>query len=169
MALEFRELTLADEARCLAADYALRADDFRFLIHWSSERSWQEYIAYLQQLADGQDLPADRVRGDFWLVVDEQQQLVGRVSVRWALNEYLLNFGGHVGYAVLPEFRRRGHAVQILQMSLNRLRAGGVQRVLVTCNESNQASAAVIEKCGGVLEDKREENGELIRRYWISD
>lgn len=42
--------------------------------------------------------------------------------------------------------------------------------MLVTCDETNTASASVIERCGGVLEDVRAlEDGTAKRRYWIHD
>jgi predicted acetyltransferase len=41
--------------------------------------------------------------------------------------------------------------------------------VLVTCDEDNLASIAVIERCGGVLEDVRPDpDGAPKRRYWIA-
>jgi len=39
----------------------------------------------------------------------------------------------------------------------------GIDRVLVTCEQDNPASARTIERCGGVLEDERR----TLRRYWI--
>jgi predicted acetyltransferase len=46
-------------------------------------------------------------------------------------------------------------------------RALGLDKVLVTCNDSNLASARVIEKAGGVLEDVRDTEHGCTRRYWI--
>jgi predicted acetyltransferase len=44
----------------------------------------------------------------------------------------------------------------------------GVSAVLVTCDDSNVGSAAVIERCGGVLEKiALDEDGVAFRRYWI--
>jgi predicted acetyltransferase len=40
----------------------------------------------------------------------------------------------------------------------------GLDRVLVTCDEDNVASARTIERGGGVYEDSR--NGK--RRYWVA-
>ena len=41
--------------------------------------------------------------------------------------------------------------------------ASGIDRVLITCDDTNVASATVIERNGGVLEDLR--GGK--RRYWV--
>ena len=77
-------------------------------------------------------------------------------------------YGGHIGYVVLPSHRGRGHATEILRQSVERARAGGVDRVLLTCDDTNVASARVIERCGGALEAVvPDEDGHPMRRYWI--
>jgi predicted acetyltransferase len=57
----------------------------------------------------------------------------------------------------------------ILKLTLERARELGLERVLVTCDEDNIASAKIIELIGGVivffyLED---ETAVPKRRYWI--
>ncbi|MFD6812884.1 GNAT family N-acetyltransferase [Enteractinococcus coprophilus] len=47
-------------------------------------------------------------------MVEVDGEIIGRVSTRHKLNEYLLNFDGHIGYAIAPEFRGRGYTKQIL-------------------------------------------------------
>jgi len=76
--------------------------------------------------------------------------------------------GGHIGYGVLREHRRRGYATEILRQSLVVARAEGVDRVLVTCADDNVASVRVIERCGGVLESVIDGiQHARTRRYWI--
>jgi predicted acetyltransferase len=104
-----------------------------------------------------------------FLVADDGGELVGRVSIRFELNAFLADFGGHIGYGVRPAHRGRGYATEILRQSLVIARAEGVDRVLVICDEANVASATVIQRLGGRLEDIRvgEDGATPIARYWI--
>jgi predicted acetyltransferase len=154
-----------DDEGALRRLHAQLVDEgFEVLLH---DGPWPDVLAAVEREAAGRDLPEDRVPCDF-LVAEADGVVVGRVSIRHRLTPFLLEVGGHVGYAVGPEHRRRGHATQILRLSVARLAALGVHRVLVTCDDDNVASAGVIEACGGVLEDVRpQEGGPAKRRYWI--
>ena len=113
------------------------------------------------------DLPSGHVPSTF-LVADVGGQIVGRSSIRHELNEFLAREGGHIGYGVLADHRRRGYATEILRMSLVIARSLGVDRVLVTCDDDNVGSVTVIERCGGVFDSLVEcDDGPPKRRYWI--
>jgi predicted acetyltransferase len=99
---------------------------------------------------------------ELWM--DEGGEYVGRISVRHELNELLHEWGGHIGYAVRPSARRRGHATAALLDVLELCAERGIDPVLVTCDIDNEASRRVIEKAGGQYEDTRQ--GKL--RYWVS-
>jgi predicted acetyltransferase len=58
-------------------------------------------------------------------------------------------------------------ATWALREVLKQARGLGLTRVLVTCDDANVASAATIEKNGGVLEDVRDTELGRTRRYWI--
>ncbi|WP_025777593.1 GNAT family N-acetyltransferase [Brevibacterium sp. VCM10] len=162
--LSLRPLLPTDEAELRTFHEQLRADDFEFL---QAEGTWADIIATHEREAKGIELPPGRVRAEF-LVAEVDGRPVGRTPIRYELNDFLFTSGGHVGYAVAPELRRRGYARQILSLSIERLRSAGVESVLVTCDETNTASASVIEQCGGVLEDVRVDgDGPPKRRYWI--
>ena len=78
--------------------------------------------------------------------------------------------GGHIGYVVVPEFRRQGWATEILRQSLLIARERcGVDRILVTCDDDNVGSIRTIEKNGGVLENTvtGPDLEKPKRRYWI--
>ena len=71
--------------------------------------------------------------------------------IRHSLNEYLERVGGHIGYVVVPEFRRQGYATAMLHLSLQiaREKCNGAHRVLVTGDDDNVGSIRTIEKNGG--------------------
>jgi predicted acetyltransferase len=168
--LRLRPLRPGDEKVARQAHAELADDDFPFLLEdWDGTLPWADYLRRLDNVRRGIDLAPDRVPATY-LVATVGDDLVGRVSVRHDLNDYLLNFAGHIGYAVRPAFRRQGFAGEILRQGLVVARAAGVDRVLVTCREDNFASATVIERNGGELEDVRtdEANGVRKRRYWIA-
>jgi predicted acetyltransferase len=104
-----------------------------------------------------------------FLIAEVAGDVVGRVSVRHELNAFLAEFGGHIGYAVRPAFRRRAYATDILRQAVGVAGSLGVQRALVTCDVDNVASAKVIEKCGGALEGVSPARaGSAAKcRYWI--
>ncbi|HEY5265778.1 MAG TPA: GNAT family N-acetyltransferase [Acidimicrobiales bacterium] len=175
MALRLRPYQVDDEAAALAAHQALLADDFHFLLGWDVSKSWTAFLRTLDEQRRGVNLTADQVRA-VQLVADVDGELVGRVSVRFALNDFLATTGGHIGYAVVPARRNKGYATEMLRQALVLTRAEGITRVLVTCNDDNAGSRRVIESCGGIFESMvplearqslNSEGGQLVRRYWI--
>ncbi len=93
---------------------------------------------------------------------------MGRAAIRFELNEFFARRAGHIGYAVIPAFRRKGYATEILRQSIVIARSEGVTAALLTCDDSNVGSAKVIERCGGSLETTTvDEDGIAFRRYWI--
>jgi predicted acetyltransferase len=167
--LRLRPLRVDDEAEARAAHAELAQDGFSFLLNWERGVPWATYLEMLDARRRGLDLPADRVPATF-LVADVGGALVGRVSIRHKLDAFLAQFGGHIGYGVRPAHRGRGHATEILRQSLVIARAEGVDRVLVVCDQSNLASATIIRRLGGRLEDVRpgEDGSTPIERYWIA-
>jgi predicted acetyltransferase len=167
--LRLRPPRPGDEAACREAHRVMAAsDEFTFGLGLEPGMSWRAYLKRLDDDRAGIDLAADRVPATF-LVADVGGEIVGRTSIRHALTDYLREKGGHIGYGVLPAHRRRGHATEILRQSLIIARSVGIDRVLVTCDDDNRGSIAVIEAGGGRL-DSLVENGPdaaPIRRYWI--
>jgi predicted acetyltransferase len=167
-----RPLTIDDELEATQAHRELLLDNFHFLLDpkgpLDENGSWSEYLERLELTSQGIALRPDWVR-DTFLVAEVDGDIVGRVSIRHELNEYLLEKGGHIGFGVRPEYRRRGYAIEICAMALAITRSLGIERALITCNEGNIGSQISIERNGGVYESTFiEENGNKVRRYWVT-
>lgn len=79
----------------------------------------------------------------------------------------VLTWAGHIGYSVPPSLRGRGYAGLLLQLLLDEAFLRGLDRVLLTCDETNMPSRRVIERAGGQYENNFQENGYDKRRYWF--
>lgn len=154
-----------------AADFTAAGEE-RYA-HITPEMTWEEYAALLhQQEADsqGEGLLPGRVPQTVYFLVREGGMILASARLRHTLTSLLEQEGGHIGYDVRPSQRGKGYATLLLGLMLEEARHLGLTRVLITADDDNLASIRVIEKNGGILEDKviAEESDKPVRRYWIA-
>ena len=87
-----RPLGVSDEKQALQAQEELAQDDFEFLFGLEQAASWPAYCGQLESQRLGVDVPEGWVPSTF-LVAEAEGQIVGRVSIRHALNAYLAEVG----------------------------------------------------------------------------
>ena len=168
MDLVLRVPTESEEDEFLRAYRATSPGDPNFLHYYEEGMSFRRYLEVLAERERGENLPPGHVPSTF-LFAFAGSSIVGRVSIRHALTPYLERFGGHIGYVVVPEYRRQGYATAILRQALQiARRTRGLTRVLVTCDDDNVGSIKTIEKNGGVLENIVTDGDTRKRRYWIA-
>jgi predicted acetyltransferase len=167
--LVLRKPRLDEEEEFLRAHRATTPEVPSFLHYYVEGMSLGRYLDVLAERERGAWLPPDHVPATF-LFGFKGHRIVGRVSIRHTLNDFLLRVAGHIGYVVVPEFRRQGHATTILRLAVGIARDQlGMDRVLVTCDDDNLGSIRTIEKNGGILEDvvSGPDLHKPKRRYWI--
>ena len=165
-----RRLTEADEAEALAAHVIMEeSDQFGFLLGYKPGEDWAGFILRLKANEKGEELAEDWMIPSTFLVAEIDGKIAGRVSIRHTLNAFLANVGGHIGYCVLPDFRKRGVATAMLKHGTTVARKNGITEVLVTCKEGNIGSQKVIESNGFTFEQFIDdaESKTTYRRYWL--
>jgi predicted acetyltransferase len=168
--LTLRRPTEDEEEEFVRAHRATSPDVPSFLHYYKEGMAFRRYLEVLAEQEQGIKLPSPRHVPSTFLFAFVGGRIVGRVSIRHSLNEFLAHKGGHIGYVVVPEFRRRGYATRILRLALQIAREKcGIDRFLVTCDDDNVGSIRTIEKNGGILENvvSGPDLDKPIRRYWI--
>ena len=109
------------------------------------------------------------VPSDMYLAVRKSDdRIVGIIDLRHHINHPILGtWGGHTGYSVRPSERRKGYAKEMLRLNIQNARALGITKMLVTCDDANEASEKTILSNGGVYEKSIEIDGGIIKRFWI--
>lgn len=161
-AMAYKDQVLAFKAEML--EYGSAFDGCNGLQKAETYEEWLDY----QRLGR-----KDRAPSKTWLTVRQSDgRVVGIIDCRSVLTDFLLQYGGHIGYCIRPSERRKGYAKEQLRLALEKYRAAGEERVLLTC-DPDTASERVILANGGVLENEVEDKVGLsktgtIRRYWIT-
>lgn len=130
--------------------------------------NYLEWLDYIKFVPKNETNPPNLVPSDTYFLINDDDNIIGAISIRHYLNDYLLNYGGHIGYGIRPSKRRKGYAKLMLKLALGKCQDIAIDKVLITCNKDNIASAKTILANGGVLENEiAEENGNIVQRYWI--
>lgn len=108
------------------------------------------------------------VPSSIYFLVDEDKIIYGAIDIRHDLNDYLSQYGGHIGYGVRPSQRRKGYASQMLTLALPIAKELGINNALITCDKNNTGSAKTIINNGGILENEVINGDEITQRYWIT-
>lgn len=126
------------------------------------------WLAHVRSLEQSETCPAHLVTATLYVAVRPSDgRIVGMIDLRHRLNEFLAEYGGHIGYSVRPDERRKGYAKWMLKGVLQKAKKRGLARVLITCDDNNEASRRTIEANGGTFDRFATVDGEILRRYWI--
>lgn len=155
--MEFRQAFLS------AGECAINGS--RGLHHYEKYEEW----LWLVKECEKSDNTLLGVQASTYFAVRADGVVVGCIELRHTLNEPLAVIGGHIGFSVIPEERRKGYATKMLKQVLAVAKKTGIDKVLLTCDTDNVASCKTVEKCGGKKEqeDAFVLDGEPYYKYWI--
>ena len=133
----------------------------------SSYEKWIEKVIADIDIAniEGGRLPAF----SYFYIRETDNKIIGMINIRLALNDFLRNEGGHIGYCIRPTERKKHYATNMLNEALAFCKNIGLINIIISCDKSNIASANVIKNCGGILDAEfySDTFNEVIQRYMI--
>ncbi len=131
---------------------------------------YDEWLLKIEKDLDLPNIPEGKVPANtYFFVRTLDNKIIGMINIRHKLNEFLLNEGGHIGYSIRPTERKKGYGTIMLKLALQKCKELNLNKVLITCDKINVASAKVIQNNSGILENEifSETFSEIIQRYWI--
>lgn len=129
------------------------------------------YIAECRKYTALDTLPEGLVLAtQFFYIRKTDNCLIGMIQVRHYFNDYLSKYGGHIGYSIKPNERRKGYASSMLKAVLPYCREIGLDKILITCFDNNIGSEKTILNNGGVYEATvyEKDSKRNLKRFWIT-
>ncbi len=93
-------------------------------------------------------------------------KLIGCIKIHHSLTNDLKS-GGNIAYGIRPSERGKGYGKRQLKICLKYAKKLHMDKVIITCDKDNIASAATAKSCGGVLFHEFEEDRIIKQQYAI--
>lgn len=173
MDIIIRELEESDKSSFLEATKSEWEPNFITAFYFKdlAQSNYEKYLRILEQAKMGVNIPKEHVPSTNLFAFNQAKQMIGRVSIRHELNDFLSQIGGHIGYVVAPEHRNKGIATKLLAAGLAYCKDElKLSKVLLTCDDGNLASEKVILNNKGIFESLRpscELSPNAKKRFWI--
>lgn len=100
-------------------------------------------------MKDENALPDGWVPTNYYFLCDFDL-IVGICSIRLKDSDFVLNYSGHIGYAIAPWYRKRGYGRKALELLLIEAKKLQLNQVILTCDVSNIGSSKIIKYNGGI-------------------
>ena len=134
----------------------------------STNDTFEEDIKKLRERCRGIGLPKGYVPDTtLFLLHKNKNRIVGGINIRHLLTDNIRYRGGHIGYYICCNDRKKGFAKIMLKKGLGFCKQLGIFEVLITCSKDNIASIKTIIANDGILKEECNDNGEVFQRYWI--
>ena len=151
--MKFRYVIPTLEYKDKAIEYIKEFIEFGSEINGSGslDRYLDDYEGWLEYREESRNHPIteDKVPGEEYFMVNEEDEIIGMSNIRFALNERLKKSGGHIGYSIRPSKRGNGYNKINLYLALKECDKHGIDVVFMDADLDNPASWKTMEALGG--------------------
>lgn len=176
--MKLREITKQDEKEIIAMyDEYMKSELIPGIDRFEGIRDFEkleklnfnDWIDDIEKNKYEENLPELYSPHTLYLAINDNNEIVGAIGIRWKQVPVLMTFGGLIGYSIRPSQRGNGYASDMLKLALNKFKSTNIEKILITCKDFNIASKKVIEKNGGIFENTyiNDNDGYTYLRYWI--
>lgn len=148
-------------------DFIDNHEELRGTAFLETTEDFEEWLDVLKKNFDEETVLPGYVPASTYMVLTDENEIVGMVGIRHRLNDELEKFSGNISYSIARKFRNQGFATQILKKALTVCEVYGMEDVLVTCDKDNLAGIRTIEKNNGKFENSVDRGDKIINRYCI--
>lgn len=169
MNIELKKPNIDCKERVLAfkKEFLDNKEELRGTAFLETTEDFGEWLEILKANFNEETVKEGHVAASTYMVLTDENEIVGMVDIRHRLNERLEKFSGNISYSIAKKFRNQGYATQILKKALTVCEVYGIEDVLVTCDKENLAGIRTIEKNNGKFENEIDRGDKIINRYWI--
>lgn len=158
-----------DQVLAYKSEFEVNGESMDGTANLRNADTYEEWLSAVKDNQKEETVREGRVPASTYLAIGVgDNKLIGMIDIRHRLNDYLLQFGGNIGYSVRKSERGYGYAKEMLELALKKCIDLNINHVLVTCDKENIASSKTIIRNGGVLENEVVEGNDITQRYWIT-
>ena len=135
---------------------------------WDKTDDYNAWTETITRNADKYTVNPNWVVTDtFFAIRESDNKIVGMISFRHELNDFLKDFG-HSGYSIRPTERKKGYATEMLKQILGIAKQNGLKYMQLSCEKDNIPSVRTIVKNVGIYERSFEFNGEPTDIFMVT-
>ena len=106
-----------------------------------------EISLILEKRTEGDEAKGFVPAYSFGVYLKEGRKRIGHINLRIGDTEHVMQFAGHIGFAINEEHQGNSYAAKAC-LALKNFAASFYESVIITCNPDNIASKRTLEKIG---------------------